>query len=95
MKSNILYDASGTINLGAEVGLAPRWTLDVSGNYNDTPIRNVKYQIEPFRVEQKTDYDKLVLAITTDGSIPPKDVYKRQDKIYATSRTNLDSYFPG
>ena len=34
LKSNILYDASGTINLGAEVGLAPRWTLDVSGNYN-------------------------------------------------------------
>ena len=32
LKSNILYDASGTINLGAEVGLAPRWTLDVSGN---------------------------------------------------------------
>ena len=38
-----------------------------------TPIRNVKYQIEPFRVEQKTDYDKLVLEITTDGSIHPKD----------------------
>ena len=34
LKSNILYDASGTINLGAEVGLAPKWTLDVSGNYN-------------------------------------------------------------
>ena len=33
LKSNILY-ASGTINLGAEVGLAPKWTLDVSGNYN-------------------------------------------------------------
>ena len=34
LKSNILYDASGTVNLGAEVGLAPKWTLDVSGNYN-------------------------------------------------------------
>lgn len=38
LKSNILYDASGTINLGAEVGLAPRWTLDVSGNYNGCPF---------------------------------------------------------
>ena len=41
-----------------------------------TPIRNVKYAIEPFRVEQKTDYDKLVLEITTDGSIHPKDALK-------------------
>ena len=32
-----------------------------------TPIRNVKYQVENFRVEQKTDYEKLVLEITTDG----------------------------
>src|SRR5574344_1266883 len=38
-----------------------------------TPIRNVKYSIEPFRVEQKTDYDKLIIEITTDGSIHPKD----------------------
>ena len=38
-----------------------------------TPIRNVKYTVEPFRVEQKTDYDKLLLEITTDGSIHPKD----------------------
>lgn len=34
LKSNILYDASGTVNLGIEAGFAPRWTLDVSGNYN-------------------------------------------------------------
>ena len=34
-----------------------------------TPIRNVKYAVEPYRVEQKTDYDKLVLEVTTDGSI--------------------------
>ena len=38
-----------------------------------TPIRNVKYSVEPYRVEQKTDYDKLVLEVTTDGSIHPKD----------------------
>ena len=36
-----------------------------------TPIRNVKFAVEPYRVEQKTDYDKLVLEVTTDGSIQP------------------------
>ena len=34
VKSNLLYDATATINLGAEVGLSPKWTLDLSGNYN-------------------------------------------------------------
>ncbi len=34
LKSNLLYDATATINIGAEVGLSPRWTLDVSGNFN-------------------------------------------------------------
>ena len=38
-----------------------------------TPIKNVKYEIENFRVEQKTDYEKLVFEIITDGSIHPKD----------------------
>lgn len=46
-----------------------------------TPIRNVKYVVEPFRVEQKTDYDKLVLDITTDGSIHPKEALKEAAKI--------------
>jgi len=46
-----------------------------------TPIRNVKYAVEPFRVEQKTDYDKLVLEITTDGSIHPKDALKEAARI--------------
>ena len=46
-----------------------------------TPIRNVKYIVEPFRVEQKTDYDKLVLEVTTDGSIQPKDALKEAAKI--------------
>ena len=46
-----------------------------------TPIRNVKYVIEPFRVEQKTDYDKLVLEVSTDGSIHPKDALKEAAKI--------------
>lgn len=46
-----------------------------------TPIRNVKYTIENFRVEQKTDYEKLVLDITTDGSIHPKEALKEAAKI--------------
>ncbi|MCL2650865.1 MAG: DNA-directed RNA polymerase subunit alpha [Candidatus Azobacteroides sp.] len=46
-----------------------------------TPIRNVKYLVEPFRVEQKTDYEKLVFEIETDGSIHPKDALKEAAKI--------------
>lgn len=46
-----------------------------------TPIRNVKYTIEPYRVEQKTDYDKLTIEITSDGSINPKDALKEAAKI--------------
>lgn len=46
-----------------------------------TPIRNVKYTVENFRVEQKTDYEKLVLEITTDGSIAPKEALKEAAKI--------------
>jgi len=46
-----------------------------------TPIKNVKYAIENFRVEQKTDYEKLVFEITTDGSIHPKDALKEAAKI--------------
>ena len=38
-----------------------------------TPVKNVKYTIENYRVEQKTDYEKLVFEIITDGSIHPKD----------------------
>ena len=54
-------------------------TIPVDSIY--TPIRNVKYLVEPFRVEQKTDYDKLILEITTDGSIHPKDALKEAAKI--------------
>ena len=46
-----------------------------------TPIRNVKYSVEPYRVEQKTDYDKLNIEVTTDGSISPKDAIKEAAKI--------------
>ena len=50
---------------------APIGTIAIDSVY--TPIKNVKYSIENFRVEQKTDYEKLIFEITTDGSIHPKD----------------------
>lgn len=46
-----------------------------------TPIKNVMYAVENFRVEQKTDYEKLVFEITTDGSISPKEALKEAAKI--------------
>jgi DNA-directed RNA polymerase subunit alpha len=46
-----------------------------------TPIVNVKYSVENWRVEQKTDYEKLSLEITTDGSIHPKDALREAAKI--------------
>ena len=65
-----------TINKGR--GYVPA-VLPIDSIY--TPIRNVKYAVEPYRVEQKTDYDKLVLEVTTDGSISPKDALKEAAKI--------------
>lgn len=46
-----------------------------------TPVKNVKYAIENFRVEQKTDYEKLVFEIKTDGSINPKDALTEAAKV--------------
>jgi DNA-directed RNA polymerase subunit alpha len=46
-----------------------------------TPIKNVKYTIENYRVEQKTDYERLIMDIVTDGSIHPKDALKEAAKI--------------
>jgi len=46
-----------------------------------TPIKNVKYFVEDFRVEQKTDYEKLILDIETDGSIHPKEALTEAAKI--------------
>lgn len=63
-----------------------------------TPIRNVKYAIENYRVEQKTDYEKLVFEIETDGSIHPKDALKEAAKIliyhfmlFSDEKITLDS----
>ncbi|NJM15241.1 MAG: DNA-directed RNA polymerase subunit alpha [Bacteroidales bacterium] len=63
-----------------------------------TPIKNVKYAIENFRVEQKTDYEKLVLEISSDGSVHPKDALKEAAKIlihhfmlFSDEKITLDS----
>jgi len=58
----------------AEFGLLPIDSIH-------TPIKNVKFSVENFRVEQKTDYEKLNLEITTDGSIHPKEALKEAAKI--------------
>ena len=75
----------------AEIGLIP---IDAIF----TPIRNVKYSIENYRVEQKTDYEKLVFDIQTDGSIHPKDALKEAAKIlihhfllFSDEKITLDS----
>ena len=54
-------------------------TLAIDSIY--TPIKNVKYAVENFRIDQKTDYEKLVIEITTNGSIHPKDALKEAAKI--------------
>jgi DNA-directed RNA polymerase subunit alpha len=63
-----------------------------------TPIRNVKYTVENYRVEQKTDYEKLLIEIETDGSILPKDALKEAAKIliyhfmlFSDEKITLDS----
>ena len=74
----------------------PQGTIFIDSIY--TPIKNVKYHVENFRVEQKTDYEKLVLDIITDGSIHPKDALKESAKIlilhfslFSDEKITLDS----
>lgn len=63
-----------------------------------TPIKQVKYALENYRVEQKTDYEKLIIEITTDGSIHPKEALKEAAKIliyhlmlFSDEKITLDS----
>jgi DNA-directed RNA polymerase subunit alpha len=62
-----------------KIANAPIGTIAIDSIH--TPIKNVKFQIENFRVEQKTDYEKLLLEVITDGSIQPKDALKEASKI--------------
>jgi len=75
---------------------APIGTIFTDSIY--TPIKNVKYAIENFRVEQKTDYEKLIFDIETDGSINPKDALTEAAKIlihhfmlFSDERITLDT----
>lgn len=76
-----------TINKGR--GWVPAEENEVPGNDVNiiaidsiyTPINNVKYTVENFRVDQKTDYEKLIIEITTNGSILPQDALKDAAKI--------------
>lgn len=86
MESNVKLTMEITINKGR--GYIPAEENKTSASIGTiwidsihTPIRNVKYNIENYRVEQKTDYEKLILEIDTDGSIHPKDALKEAAKI--------------
>ncbi len=76
-----------TINKGrgwvpAEENVTPQDDIDtIAIDSIYTPIKNVKYTVENYRVDQKTDYDKLTLEISTNGSILPKDAVKEAAKI--------------
>ncbi|CAM1372777.1 DNA-directed RNA polymerase subunit alpha [Tenacibaculum litopenaei] len=91
----VLCNMDKSVNLNAEITIekgrgfvpaeenkragAPLGTIFTDSIY--TPIKNVKYAVENFRVEQKTDYEKLVFDIDTDGSINPKDALTEAAKI--------------
>ncbi len=81
------FNITLTVNKGrswipAEENVTPNDDIDtIAIDSTYTPIKNVKYTVENFRVDQKTDYDKLTLEITTNGSILPKDALKEAAKI--------------
>jgi DNA-directed RNA polymerase subunit alpha len=87
MESSVTLEIELTVNKGRVYVAAeenksadsPLGVIAIDSIY--TPIKNVKYSIENFRVEQKTDYEKLVLDISTDGSIHPEDALKEAAKI--------------
>ena len=87
LDSSAGFQMEFTINKGrgyvpAEENQNPNDAVDVIAiDSIYTPIVNVKYAIENYRVEQKTDYEKLILEITTDGSILPKDALKEAARI--------------
>lgn len=58
---------------------SPADTIAVDSIY--TPVKNVKYAVDNYRVEQKTDFEKLVIEVTTDGSIQPKEALKEAANI--------------
>ena len=104
MESSVKFEMEMTIIKGRgyvaaeenKVSNVPFGTIFIDSIF--TPIKNVNYTIENFRVEQKTDYEKLVMEITSDGSIHPKDALKEAAKIlihhfmlFSDEKITLDS----
>ena len=104
MESSVKFEMELTIVKGRgyvpaeenKTANAPFGTIFIDSIF--TPIVNVQYSIENYRVEQKTDYEKLVFNIKTDGSIHPKDALKEAAKIlihhfmlFSDERITLDS----
>lgn len=87
MEPNIRLEMEITIDKGrgyvpAEENKSLHEGIDViSIDSIHTPIKNVKYVVENFRVEQRTDFEKLIFELTTDGSIHPKEALKEAAKI--------------
>ncbi|MDE6334280.1 MAG: DNA-directed RNA polymerase subunit alpha, partial [Muribaculaceae bacterium] len=87
LDQNASFNITLTVNKGrswipAEENVNPNDDIDtIAIDSTYTPIKNVKYSVENFRVDQKTDYDKLTIEITTNGSILPKDALKEAAKI--------------
>lgn len=87
MDKNVKFDMELTVSKGRgyvaaeenKMKEAPAGTIATDAIY--TPIKNVKYSVENTRVEQKTDYEKLIFEITTDGTIHPEDAIKEAAKI--------------
>ncbi len=104
MATNVDFQIELVINKGrgyvpAEEGKVDTSVLgEMSIDAIFTPIKNVKYNIENYRVEQKTDYEKLVFEVETDGSVHPKDALKEAAKIlihhfmlFSDERITLDT----
>ena len=104
MESSVKFEMELTIVKGRgyvpaeenKTANAPFGTIFIDSIF--TPIVNVQYTIENYRVEQKTDYEKLVFNIKTDGSIHPKEALKEAAKIlihhfmlFSDERITLDS----
>ncbi len=88
LDTNIRFEMILTIEKGRGYVPAEEHKLPNDANINTitvdsiyTPIKNVKYSVENYRVEQKTDYEKLVLDLKTDGSIHPEEALKEAAKI--------------
>jgi DNA-directed RNA polymerase subunit alpha len=104
MESSVKFEMEMTIIKGRgyipaeenKISGVPFGTIFIDSIF--TPIKNVNYTIENFRVEQKTDYEKLIMEITSDGSIHPKDALKEAAKIlihhfmlFSDEKITLDS----